>query len=88
MVAQVFREASRAATDSAQRALMLEATQQLEIYKKRHGRYPKSLEPLTFTYPDGGDSSTLATLEYESDGNHYSIVVKGKYDGTVYKESR
>ena len=79
---------SRATKDSPQNALMLEATQQLEIYKERHGRYPGSLDALHFTYPDGGNSSTLATLKYETDGSHYTIVAKGEFDGTVYKESR
>jgi hypothetical protein len=86
--ASTFNEARVAAKMSAQLALVKEAENLLEAYRAEHGHYPKSLDSLTFSFPDGGDSSTLALLKYESDSEKYSIVTKIDISGEEYRVSR
>jgi hypothetical protein len=74
-----FQTANAVAEQSAQAALMDEAARFVDAYQKQHGEYPASLESMKWTYPDGGDASTLATLRYESDGATYSLKAKGAY---------
>ena len=59
---------------STQMALLQEAEQLLEEYRTQHGVFPPSLDELDFTFPDGGDASTLDSLKYESNGETYSLV--------------
>lgn len=77
----LWNEASRAAEESAQLALMDEAERLLAAYHKEHGAYPESLAALELTYPDGGDASTLASFQYNSDGEHYVLLGKGASTG-------
>ena len=84
----VWDGARRAADDSAQRALIDEAVKFLDAYHDQNGEYPKSLDVFTFTYPDGGDSSILATLQYHSNGKTYTIVARSLQDGSEIRESR
>lgn len=85
LVAREFAAARRAAKESAQRALLVEATQLLTEYHQEHGEYPDSLEGLAFTYPDGGDVSLLSQLEYVSDGKGYSLTTVGASTGEKLK---
>jgi type II secretory pathway pseudopilin PulG len=79
--ARLWSNASRAAEESAQRALMEEAGRLLAAYQREHGAYPESLDALELTYPDGGDASTLASFQYNSDGEHYVLLGKGASTG-------
>lgn len=74
--------AVRAAKESPQRAVMVEAERLLEAYYQEHGRYPDSLDELTFKFGGDGDASRLALLEYKSDGAYYRIVTKSVWDGS------
>jgi hypothetical protein len=74
---EIYLTADRAADQSAQLALMTEAATLLDAYHSKHGEYPKSIDEFTFTFPDGGDESILATLRYTSDGATFSITAKG-----------
>jgi hypothetical protein len=67
-VAFEFNNARRMAEYSAKMALFKEVVLLLEEYRTEHGAYPKSLDLLKFTFPDGGDQSTLELLHYKSDG--------------------
>jgi type II secretory pathway pseudopilin PulG len=87
LVAGEFRNARRAAEESAQRALLIEATQLLANYIQKHGKYPESLKELAFTYPDGGDDSLLSKFKYESDGKRYSLTTVGTSTGKELKIS-
>jgi type II secretory pathway pseudopilin PulG len=86
--ASVWSAASRSAEESAQRALLAEAAQLLEAFHREHGRYPESLDSLSFNFPDGGDAATLSSLRYNSDGDHYLILVRGAFSGEEFKECR
>jgi|SRR3972149_3033225 len=86
--ASTFNEARRAAEMSAQLALFKEAEELLDAYRAEHGHYPKSLDSLAFSFPDGGDRSTLALLNYESDGKTYSLVTKNVFSGEEHRVSR
>jgi hypothetical protein len=79
--AMLWRSASRAAEESAQLALLDEAEKLLAAYHRAHGHYPDTLEELAFTYPDGGDRSTLDSLEYDSDGEYYLVKTIGAFSG-------
>ena len=85
---QVWCAASRTAEESAQRALLAEAAQLLDAYHGRHGQYPPSLDEISFSFRDGGNAATLSTLRYNTDGNHYVILVRGAYSGDEFKECR
>lgn len=85
---RVWRDASQSAEESAQRALLAESTQLLEAFHRQHGQYPDSLSQLDFTFPDGGDAATLATLQYKSDGDHFVIRVQGASTGDELKVCR
>jgi type II secretory pathway pseudopilin PulG len=82
-----LNEARRMAEYSAQMALFKEAEHLLEEYRAAHGEYPKTLDSLKFTFPDGGDRSTLALLKYESDGKTYTLVTKDVYSGEEIRKS-
>jgi hypothetical protein len=79
--ARIWSDASRAAKESAQLALMDEAERLLAAYHREHGEYPASLEAFELTFPDGGDASTLASLGYNTDGEHYVLLGKGAATG-------
>lgn len=87
LVAGEFMKASLTANESAQRALLVEATQLLREYHREHGDYPDSLEGLAFAYPDGGDSSLLSEFKYESNGKRYSLTTVGTSTGKKLKTS-
>jgi hypothetical protein len=76
-----MREARRAARESGQRSLLVQAERQLAAHKARHGRYPQSLEGMHFRFFDGADAETLARLEYRTDGKYYRIVTASEFDG-------
>jgi hypothetical protein len=82
----VYDAARRTADYSAQRALMTEAAMLVEAYHRQHGRYPESLASFAFTYPDGGDSSILATVRYHSNGETYEITATSAWDGSEIRE--
>lgn len=75
-VASTFIESHRAAEMSAQLALFKEAEALLDAYRAENGSYPESLDTLEFSFPDGGDRSTLALLKYETNGKTYSLATK------------
>ncbi len=81
-------DAQRLAEESAQRALFVEVVDLLAAFHEQHDQYPDSLNALPLTYPDGGNESTLASLTYESNGKHYSLITKGIYTGQKIRESR
>ena len=81
-------EARLAAEESAQRALFVEVVDLLAAHHERHGHYPESLDTLDLTYPDGGNKATLASLTYESNGKHYSLVTKGISTNQEIHQSR
>lgn len=83
----LFMTAQRLAEYSAQAALMTEASKQLDVYLQAHGDYPASLDAIKFTFPDGGDESTLATLQYLSDGKTYSITARCAIGGKLVTDS-
>lgn len=87
-VLSIWSTASHLSEESAQRALLVEATQLLEEFHDVHARYPESLDELTFTFPDDGDESTLKALKYNSDGEHYLMVLQGVYSGETLTECR
>jgi hypothetical protein len=88
VVAPIISDARRLAEMSAQLELIKEAEHLLEEYRANHRQYPKSLDALEFTFPDGGDRSTLALLKYESDGETYSLVTDNVYSGEEHRVSR
>ncbi len=82
-VVNAFAAAHAVAEQSAQAALMDEAVRLLDAYHKQHGEYPGSLESFEWTYPDGGDASTLATMRYESDGETYTLKAEAALGGEI-----
>ena len=74
VVVREFNDARRMAEYSAQMALLQGAEQLLEKYRTQHGVFPASLDELDFKFPDGGDRSTLDSLQYESNGETYSLI--------------
>jgi type II secretory pathway pseudopilin PulG len=76
------REARRAARESGQRSLLVQAERQLAAYRAQHGVYPDSLVGLRFEFYDGADASTLKRLVYKSDGQYYRLVTKSDWDGS------
>ncbi len=67
-----FQEAEAWAQYSAQAALLVEIERYLEAVPAG-GEYPRSLDELPLTYPDGGDPSLLELFEYESDGTRCTL---------------
>jgi len=63
---------------------MQQAERLLEEHYDRRGAYPSALDSLPFSFPGGSDKTTLADLQYKSDGKSYSLEVRGAYDGAVY----
>jgi hypothetical protein len=86
--ATMFHSAHLLAEESAQRALLDEAAALLDAYHREHGRYPESLQQLAFTYPDGGDRSTLESLEYNSDGEYFIVKTIGASSGKEFRVCR
>jgi type II secretory pathway pseudopilin PulG len=76
------RGARRAAIESGQRSLLVQAERQLEQHYALHGRYPDSLDGMQFTYSDGADAETLERLEYWTDGETYRIATASDFDGS------
>lgn len=76
------REAAKAARESGQRSLLLQAERQLARYYAEHDRYPESLAEFRFQFHDGGNRSTLDRIEYLTDGAHYRIVTQSDWDGS------
>lgn len=67
-----FREADAAAQYSAQAALLLGIEQYLTTVPPG-GTYPKTLDEIALTYPDGGDASLLSLFTYQSDGSRCTL---------------
>jgi hypothetical protein len=76
-----FREAQRAARESGQRSLIVQAERQLTAHYAVHGRYPDSLDDMQFTFTDGADAATLDRIEYHTDGTYYRMVTASDFDG-------
>ncbi len=62
--------------ESSQRALIVEAQVLIEEHYRIHKSYPKSLEEIRFTYPDGGDATLLTNFRYTTTGQSYSLSIK------------
>ena len=77
-----FRDAAKAARESGQRSLLLQAERKLSAYHAEHGAYPESLAEFAFQFHDGADSSTLGRIEYRTDGKYYRLVTKSDWDGS------
>lgn len=86
--AMMFRSAQLVGEESAQRALLDEAAALLDVYHREHGHYPESLQQLAFTYPEGGDRSTLESLEYNSDGEYFIVKTIGASSGQEFRVCR
>ncbi len=70
-----LQEADALAQHSAQAALLGEIESLLRAVPEG-GEYPRSLDELPLTYPDGGDASLLELFYYESDGTHCRFVTR------------
>jgi hypothetical protein len=87
-IMSTVREARRSADSSAQRALFTEAKQLLQQYRAEHGQYPKALDQIAFTFPDGGDQRTVTLFDYKSNGETYSLVTKDVYSGEALRAAK
>jgi len=76
-------ESRAAAKESAQRALLVESHDLLSGYYVDHGIFPKTLQELPFTYPDGGNSTLLREVRYERQDNECQISVRLACTGKV-----
>jgi Tfp pilus assembly protein PilE len=74
--------------ESAQRALLVEASKLLQDYHASHNRYPETLSDLPFTDPNYGGRSLLEHFVYESRPGGYHLRTVGSLSGETYKDSK
>jgi hypothetical protein len=81
-VSVTFWGAAKATRESGQRSLLMQAERKLAAYHAEHGAYPDSLAGFRFQFHEGANATTLARLEYRTDGKYYRIVTKSDWDGS------
>lgn len=74
----LLRKARLTATESGQRALLVEVSKQLELYHNAHGSYPRALSELHITtFADGSTPATLEQFRYTSEGSTFTLSCNG-----------
>ncbi len=65
----------------------MEATVLLHEDFQQHIRYPDSRDKLPLTFPDRGDESTHAMIEYNLLSDDHTLVTLSALDGEEYRHT-
>jgi hypothetical protein len=87
-LALALRGAWKAARESPQHAVLVEAEQLLNNYHAVNGHYPETLEELPFKFAGDGQPETLKLFTYQSDGEHYALVTHSVATGEEMKSCK